>query len=90
MASRNQGKTSKNLKASKNPVKGAAILKGAESIFAKKGFHEATISEINLNLFLFGNQSIQKYNTKNRVKNNCLNISIFNCCYEEENKENLR
>ena len=46
MASRNQGKTSKNLKASKNPVKGAAILKGAESIFAKKGFHEATISEI--------------------------------------------
>ena len=46
MASRNQGKTSKNLKASKNPVKGAAILRGAERIFAKKGFHEATISEI--------------------------------------------
>jgi TetR/AcrR family fatty acid metabolism transcriptional regulator len=46
MASRTQGKPSKNLKAPKNPVKGAAILKGAESIFAKKGFHEATISEI--------------------------------------------
>ena len=46
MASRNQGKSSKNLKAPKNPVKGAAILKGAASIFAKKGFHEATISEI--------------------------------------------
>jgi AcrR family transcriptional regulator len=46
MASRTQGKSSKNLKAPKNPVKGAAILKGAESIFAKKGFHEATISEI--------------------------------------------
>lgn len=46
MASRTQGKSSKNLKAPKNPVKGAAILKGAESIFARKGFHEATISEI--------------------------------------------
>ena len=46
MASRNQGKSSKNLKAPKNPVKAAAILKGAESIFARKGFHEATISEI--------------------------------------------
>jgi AcrR family transcriptional regulator len=46
MASRTQSKSSKNLKAPKNPVKGAAILKGAESIFAKKGFHEATISEI--------------------------------------------
>ena len=46
MASRTQGKSSKNLKAPKNSVKGAAILKGAESIFAKKGFHEATISEI--------------------------------------------
>ena len=46
MASRTLGKPSKNLKAPKNPVKGAAILKGAERIFAKKGFHEATISEI--------------------------------------------
>ena len=46
MASRTQDKSSKNLKAPKNPVKGAAILKGAESIFAQKGFHEATISEI--------------------------------------------
>ena len=46
MASRTRGKSSKNLKAPKNPVKGAAILKGAASIFAKKGFHEATISEI--------------------------------------------
>jgi TetR/AcrR family transcriptional regulator, fatty acid metabolism regulator protein len=46
MVSRNQGKSFKNLKAPKNPVKRAAILRGAESIFAKKGFHEATISEI--------------------------------------------
>jgi AcrR family transcriptional regulator len=36
----------KGLKAQKNPAKGAAILKAAENIFAKKGFHEATISDI--------------------------------------------
>ena len=36
----------KGIKAQKNPAKGAAILKAAENIFAKKGFHEATISDI--------------------------------------------
>lgn len=33
-------------KAAKNSIKGAAILKAAESIFARKGFHAATISDI--------------------------------------------
>lgn len=46
MAAGTNRKTSKNNRILKNPVKGAAILKAAESIFAKKGFHEATISEI--------------------------------------------
>jgi AcrR family transcriptional regulator len=46
MAARTDNHSSQNHKALKNPVKGAAILKAAESIFAKKGFHEATISEI--------------------------------------------
>ena len=46
MAARTDNHSSKNHKALKNPIKGAAILKAAESIFAKKGFHEATISEI--------------------------------------------
>ena len=36
----------KGIKAQKNPAKGAAILKAAEKIFAQKGFHEATISDI--------------------------------------------
>ena len=36
----------KGIKAQKNPTKGAAILKAAENIFAQKGFHEATISDI--------------------------------------------
>lgn len=46
MAASTHNRSSKNNRALKNPVKGAAILKAAESIFAKKGFHEATISEI--------------------------------------------
>jgi len=46
MAAGTNRKTSKNNRILKNPVKAAAILKAAESIFAKKGFHEATISEI--------------------------------------------
>ncbi|MCP4627987.1 MAG: TetR/AcrR family transcriptional regulator [bacterium] len=37
---------SKSIKAHKNPAKGASILKAAENIFAQKGFHEATISDI--------------------------------------------
>jgi len=36
----------KGIKAQKNPAKGEAILKAAENIFAQKGFHEATISDI--------------------------------------------
>jgi TetR/AcrR family transcriptional regulator, fatty acid metabolism regulator protein len=36
----------KGSKAQKNPAKGAAILKAAQNIFAQKGFHEATISDI--------------------------------------------
>jgi TetR/AcrR family fatty acid metabolism transcriptional regulator len=36
----------KGVKAQKNPAKGAVILNAAENIFARKGFHEATISEI--------------------------------------------
>jgi len=36
----------KGLKAQKNPAKGAAILEAAQHIFAQKGFHEATISDI--------------------------------------------
>ena len=36
----------KGIKAQKNPTKGAAILKAAENIFAQKGFHETTISDI--------------------------------------------
>jgi len=36
----------KGLKAQKNPAKGAVILKAAQNIFAQKGFHEATISDI--------------------------------------------
>jgi TetR/AcrR family fatty acid metabolism transcriptional regulator len=36
----------KGSKAKKNPAKGAAILKAAEHTFARKGFHEATISDI--------------------------------------------
>ena len=36
----------KGIKAQKNPAKSAAILKAAENIFARKGFHEATISDI--------------------------------------------
>ena len=35
-----------NTKLLKNPSKGAKILKAAESIFAKKGFQTATISDI--------------------------------------------
>ena len=46
MAAGTDNKTSKNHRILKNPVKGAAILKAAEIIFARKGFHEATISEI--------------------------------------------
>jgi TetR/AcrR family fatty acid metabolism transcriptional regulator len=46
MATRTGTNSSKNHKTPKNPIKGAAILKAAESIFAKKGFHEATISDI--------------------------------------------
>ena len=33
-------------KATRNPLKGSSILKAAEAIFARKGFHTATISEI--------------------------------------------
>jgi len=36
----------KNIKAQKNPAKGAVILKAAENIFAQKGFHETTIADI--------------------------------------------
>jgi len=36
----------KSIKAQKNPTKGSAILKAAGNIFAQKGFHEATISDI--------------------------------------------
>lgn len=36
----------KGVKAQKNPAKGAAILKAAENIFAQKGFHAATVSDI--------------------------------------------
>jgi AcrR family transcriptional regulator len=36
----------KGIKAQKNPAKGAAILKAAENIFARKGFHAATVSDI--------------------------------------------
>jgi len=36
----------KGIKAHKNPAKGAAILNAAENIFARKGFQEATISDI--------------------------------------------
>ena len=36
----------KGIKAQKNPAKSAAILKAAQNIFANKGFHEATISDI--------------------------------------------
>ena len=36
----------KSRKAAKNPAKQAAILRAAEKIFAKKGFHEARISDI--------------------------------------------
>jgi AcrR family transcriptional regulator len=40
-------KTQKRIsKAHRNPVKGSSILKAAEAIFARKGFHTATISEI--------------------------------------------
>ena len=46
MAAGTNRTTSKNNRIFKNPVKAAAISKAAESIFAKKGFHEATISEI--------------------------------------------
>lgn len=46
MAAGTHRKTSQNNRVLKNPVKRATILKAAESIFAKKGFHEATISEI--------------------------------------------
>ena len=46
MAASAHNRSSKNNRALKNPVKGAAIMKAAESIFARKGFHEATISEI--------------------------------------------
>jgi len=34
------------IKAQKNPTKGAVILEAAQNIFAQKGFHEATISDI--------------------------------------------
>ena len=36
----------RNQKPQKNPRKAAAILRAAESIFARKGFHTATIAEI--------------------------------------------
>jgi AcrR family transcriptional regulator len=36
----------KNTKPSRNPAKSAAILKAAETIFSRKGFHSATIAEI--------------------------------------------
>jgi len=40
------GGSRRNLKPQKNPQKAAAILRAAESIFARKGFHTATIAEI--------------------------------------------
>lgn len=46
MANGTDNNSSRNHKTPKNPVKGAAILQAAERIFAQKGFHEATISEI--------------------------------------------
>jgi TetR/AcrR family fatty acid metabolism transcriptional regulator len=46
MAGGTHNNSSKNQKTRKNPAKWAAILKAAESIFASKGFHEATISAI--------------------------------------------
>ena len=45
MAPKIQNST-KNLKAPKNSIKGTAILKAAQSIFAGKGFHAATVSDI--------------------------------------------
>ena len=36
----------KGVKAQKNPAKGAVILEAAQNIFAQKGFHEATVSDI--------------------------------------------
>ena len=36
----------KGIKAQKKPAKGAAMLKAAENIFARKGFHAATVSDI--------------------------------------------
>lgn len=39
-------KTKKNSKALRNPAKSAAILKAAEAIFSRKGFHSATVAEI--------------------------------------------
>jgi TetR/AcrR family fatty acid metabolism transcriptional regulator len=46
MAGSTHNNSSKNHKTRKNPAKWAAILKAAESIFAQKGFHEATIAAI--------------------------------------------
>ncbi|MGD8292254.1 MAG: TetR/AcrR family transcriptional regulator [Desulfobacterales bacterium] len=36
----------KGIKTRKNPAKGAVILKAAEQVFARKGFHEATMADI--------------------------------------------
>ena len=45
MAPKNDSST-KNIKAARNSAKRTAILRAAESIFARKGFHAATISDI--------------------------------------------
>lgn len=45
MRSKTQG-TKNNRKLPKNPAKQLAILEAAEGIFAERGFHEATVSEI--------------------------------------------
>ena len=45
MTSKAQG-TKTNRKLPKNPAKRLAVLEAAESIFAERGFHEATVSEI--------------------------------------------
>jgi TetR/AcrR family fatty acid metabolism transcriptional regulator len=65
MVARIDMSSSKNQKALKNPVKWAAILKAAESIFAKKGFYEYFSSKEEL-LFSIPARTTLQYEEKNR------------------------
>lgn len=88
MATRTNNTSSKNNKAPKNPVKGAAILKAAESIFAKKGFHEATISGIAKKSKVSEATIYQRFSSKEELLFSIPARTTHE--YEEKNREILK